>query len=179
MFKPPDVLETRRMLLRRASTSHATEAFHRWTQDPEVTRFLVWRPHGSVDETRAFLGHCEAAWNDGSEFVWFFQEQETGKLMGSISARPDDHGVELGYLTARDWWGRGFMTEAVEAVTAWWLGQENVHRVWATCDVENRASARVLEKAGFTLEGTLRKWDRHPNVSEIPRDSLCFSRVRD
>ena len=66
----------------------------------------------------------------------------------------------------------------VEAVVPWWLSQPGTFRVWATTDVENRASARVLEKAGFELEGTLRRWDVHPNLSSAPRDALCYSRVR-
>jgi RimJ/RimL family protein N-acetyltransferase len=70
------------------------------------------------------------------------------------------------------------MTEAVRAVADWWLEQPAIYRVWAVCDVENRASARVLERAGFELEGTLRRWMIHPNVSDEPRDALCWARVR-
>ena len=70
------------------------------------------------------------------------------------------------------------VVEALQAVAPWWLSQPCTFRVWATTDVENRASARVLEKAGFELEGTLRRWDVHPNLSSAPRDALCYSRVR-
>jgi RimJ/RimL family protein N-acetyltransferase len=107
------------------------------------------------------------------------QDRKSGALLGSLSATPSEHRVELGYLMARDFWGRGFMTEAVEVVTSWWLDSGGAHRVWAVCDVENRASARVLEKAGFMLEGTLRKWSRQPNMGDEPRDVLCFSRIRE
>ena len=70
------------------------------------------------------------------------------------------------------------MGEAVDAVAAWFLSQPAVERVWATCDVENPSSARVLAKAGFELEGTLRRWDVHPNLGEKRRDALCYSRIR-
>jgi RimJ/RimL family protein N-acetyltransferase len=69
------------------------------------------------------------------------------------------------------------MAEAVDAVSTWFLSQSSVERVWATCDVENTASARVLEKAGFELEGTLRHWDVHPNLGGGRRDALCYSRI--
>ncbi|HEV2121292.1 MAG TPA: GNAT family protein, partial [Chloroflexota bacterium] len=64
------------------------------------------------------------------------------------------------------------------APVAWALSEPSVHRVWATCDVENTASRRVLEKLGFELEGTLRRWAVHPNISPMPRDSHCYSRIR-
>ena len=64
-------------------------------------------------------------------------------------------------------------------VVDWWLKQDDVFRVWATCDVDNPASARVLEKAGFEFEGILRKWDEHPNVAPGRRDALCYSRAKD
>ena len=176
---PPDTLETTRFRVRRSSPSDAAAVFERWAQDPEVTRFLVWRPHQGLDETQAFLSQCVSSWDDGSEFVWMVEEKSSGLLVGSLAARPGEHGVNLGYLVARDSWGQGVMTEVLEAIVPWWLEQKGVHRVWATCDVENQASARVLEKTGFLREGTLRRWDYHPNFSEEPRDALCYSRIRD
>lgn len=70
------------------------------------------------------------------------------------------------------------MTEGAAPIVAWALNEADVHRVWATCDADNAASARVLEKLGFGFEGTLRRWAVHPNVSSIPRDSYCYSRVK-
>ncbi len=175
---PPETIETERLRLRRPFEEDAEEIFEAWARDPEVTRYLVWRPHQSVAETRAFLFRCKFRWEEAREFVWVFEERSTGRLVGSLAARPGAHGVDVGYLMARDRWGHGMMTEVLTSVCPWWLSQEGVYRVWATCDVENRASARVLEKACFSLEGTLRRWDRHPNLGEEPRDALCFSRVR-
>lgn len=178
MGTPPETIETVRLLLRRPSEADAAEAFEAWTQDPETTRYLVWLPHDSVEETQAFFSWCDSGWEEGREFVWVFVEKASDRLVGSLAARPGPHGVDLGYLVAREWWGRGFMTEVLDAVVPWWLARDGVFRVWATCDVENLASARVLEKAGFQLEGTLRRWDRHPNLGDEPRDVLCFSRIR-
>ena len=58
------------------------------------------------------------------------------------------------------------------------LGLRPVRRVWATCDVENAGSIRVLEKAGLSLEGTLRRWAVRPNLSPEPRDALVYSKIR-
>jgi ribosomal-protein-alanine N-acetyltransferase len=51
--------------------------------------------------------------------------------------------------------------------------------VWAVCDVDNLASARVLEKAGMGREGRLRRWVLHPNVSAAPRDCWCYAHVKE
>jgi len=67
----------------------------------------------------------------------------------------------------------GYMTEAVAGIIDWALKQESVYRVWAVCDVENLASAQVLEKAGMQREGILRRWTMHPNRSDEPRDCYC------
>jgi len=179
MKPPPERLETDRLVLRRSSTTDAAAVFERWAQDPEVTRSLVWCPHNSIEDTHAFLSRCKTAWVQGEEFVWMMEEKTTGGIVGSLAARPGAHGVSLGYLMARDSWGQGLMTEAVISVAAWWLAQKDIHRVWATCDVENQGSARVLEKAGFFLEGTLLRWEHHPNIGDEPRDALCYSWVRE
>jgi RimJ/RimL family protein N-acetyltransferase len=58
------------------------------------------------------------------------------------------------------------------------MDQPTVYRVWAACDIDNIASARLLESVGMQLEGTLRRWLVHPNVSDSPRDCLCYAIVQ-
>ena len=70
------------------------------------------------------------------------------------------------------------MTEAARVIVDWVLKQEGIYRVWAFCDVENLASARVLEKVGMQKEGVLRRWMIHPNVSDEPRDCYCYAITR-
>jgi RimJ/RimL family protein N-acetyltransferase len=175
---PPDTFQTERLLLRRPEAADAAEIFRRWTQDPEVTRYLVWEPHTSIAESEAHISRCRASWADGTAFVWFLEDRTGGGLVGSVASRLSQRGVNLGYLLARDAWGKGLMVEALTPIVEFWLSQPQVFRVWATCDIENRGSQRVLEKAGFQLEGTLRRWDHHPNLSPDPRDALCYSRVQ-
>ena len=81
-------------------------------------------------------------------------------------------------MLARAYWGRGYMTEALKELIDWALKQKDIYRIWAVCDVDNLASARVMEKAGMQLEGTLRRWSVHPNISPEPRDSHCYAIVK-
>ena len=70
------------------------------------------------------------------------------------------------------------MTEAPRALVDHTLARPSTWRVWAVCDVDNVASARVLENAGMEREGTLRRYIVHPAVSPIPRDVHLYARVR-
>ena len=99
-------------------------------------------------------------------------------LVGSVSLRISDHRGAVGYLVARPFWGNGFATEMVKSVVEWAWTQPQLWRIWAVCDVENPASARVMKKVGMEYEGVLRRWLIHPNVSSEPRDCLCYALVR-
>lgn len=102
-----------------------------------------------------------------------------GAVLGALDLRrPAAHRMEFGYVLARSCWGLGLMPEALGAAVDWALAQEDVFRIGSVCDVENRASARVMEKAGLTREGLLRRWLVHPNMGGEPRDCLIYARTR-
>jgi ribosomal-protein-alanine N-acetyltransferase len=115
---------------------------------------------------------------DGTVLPWVLSEPDDGRPIGMIELRPTGHRAEMGYVLARDHWGRGLMSEAARAVADWALAQPGIFRVWSVTDVDNAASARVLEKAGMQREGLLRRWMMHPGLSPESRDCWCFGRVR-
>src|SRR5919206_1949976 len=83
--------------------------------------------------------------------------------------------AEIGYWLGEEYWGRGIATAAVRAVTEHALTSQDLRRVFALPFAENRASARVLEKAGFALEGVLRS-----SAVKDGRvlDQLLYARIR-
>jgi len=174
----PETIPTDRLVLRRPVERDAIAIFDGYAQDADVVRYLVWPPHRSVDDTRAYLRHTDDGWATGAELTWALTFPGDDRLIGMIAIRPNGHKADLGYVLARTHWGQGLMAEAGRAVVDVAFRDPGVYRVWAVCDVENHASARVLEKIGMTREGVLRRWIVHPNVSPEPRDSLCFSCVR-
>ncbi|HXG52882.1 MAG TPA: GNAT family N-acetyltransferase [candidate division Zixibacteria bacterium] len=178
MESPPDSFQTERLELRKPVMEDAEVIFEAYARDPEVTRYLTWRPNRSVEETREFLRDCLAAWSERRSFHWVIVRRRDRRLMGMVTARVDKHKWELGYVLARPYWGRGYMTEAVKAVVAWAMAQPEIYRVWSVCDVDNPASARVMEKVGMKREGRLLRWSVHPNISPEPRDSYCYSIVK-
>ena len=152
--------------------------FRKYAQDKEVTKFLIWRPHENIHVTGEFILRCIRCWKDEAAFPWVIVRKNDSALVGMIELRIDKSAANLGYVVAREHWGNGYATEATKTVVEWAMRQDSIYRIWATCDVENLASARVLEKAGMQREGILRRFIVHPNISDKPRDSFCYSVVK-
>jgi RimJ/RimL family protein N-acetyltransferase len=178
MAEPPANWETQRLWLKPASRAEAGVAFASYTANPAVSRYMMWRPHRSVADTEAFLCGCEEAWERRSAFSWSLWLKADDSFAGMLAARVKAHAVDIGYVLAPRLWRQGLMSEAVAGLIDWALAQPEIYRVWAVCDVDNVASARLLASVGMQLEGTLHRWLVHPNVGGAPRDCLCFAIVK-
>ena len=174
----PETFETARLLLRAVTVGDVDAIFDGYAQDEEVARYLMWRPHRSRSETRAYVDRCIATPPE-VECTYTLVGREDNIVRGAFALRQRaSHRLDCGYVLARRWWRQGSMTEVLTEVTAWALRQPSVFRIGAVCDVENIGSARVLEKAGFIREGLLRRWLLHPNISDEPRDCYSYAHVR-
>ena len=152
-------LETHRLILRRFRAEDAGDMFGNWASDPEVTRFLTWPAHGSIDVTRMILNDWIPRYEDGGFFSWAIELKETGRAIGNISVVRLEEAIgeaEIGYCLGRTWWGRGIMPEALRAVIAYLFDTVGVNRIMAGHDVNNPKSGRVMEKAGMKEEGVRR-----------------------
>jgi [ribosomal protein S5]-alanine N-acetyltransferase len=177
---PRPIIVTSRLRLRPPELADAEAIFHGYGQDPEVARYVIWRPHGSVADAEAFLRDCIAAWSGSTRFPWVITRESDDTAIGMIDARLDaPHRVTVGYVLARPDWGKGYVTEALAAVIeAFWVSRPEIYRIWAVCDVDNPASARVMEKAGMLYEGRLARYLVHPNISDEPRDAYIYAITR-
>jgi ribosomal-protein-alanine N-acetyltransferase len=174
-MKPPQTLETQRLFLRQPTPEDAVLIFEQYAQDSEVTKYIGWQPHKSVRETDEFIERCISVWANHSAFPYVLICKQNAQLIGMIEIRIDQHKADVGYVLTRSEWGKGYMPEAMQALTNWALEQDKIYRVWAFCDVENPASARVMEKVGMQREGVLKRWFIHPNISKEPRDCYCYA----
>ena len=177
-MRPPDIFETERLVLRPPVADDAQAIFDSFSQDQEVTRFLTWRLHENVQTTEQYVKRCIDAWQSSARFPWAIVLKGKDSPIGIVELRLEDFKAEFGYVLARAYWGQGIMTEAVRGAMDWALSQPEIYRVWAVCDIENVASARVLEKAGMKREGILRRYIIHPNLSDEPRDCYCYAAVK-
>lgn len=170
----PERLETVRLVLRKPLLDDTLAIFEGLAQDPEVTRYRTWRPHEFIEQTKDFLQRCLLAWENQTRFPYMIILKESDEVIGMIDPRIEGSKVGIGYAAARAHWGKGYIPEATRAIIDWAFQQQSIYRVYATTDVENVASRRVLEKVGMQCEGILRKYIIHPNISHIPRDSyMC------
>ncbi len=175
---PPYTFETERLQMRLPISEDADSIFEQYAQDEEVTRYLIWPPHKSIEDTKEFLRRCQTSWSSDSDFPWAIIRKEDNVLIGMVAIRINEHGVNLGYLLGKQFWHQGYMLETLKPIIDWAFSQDKIYRVWAFCDVENSSSANLLEKAGLHREGILRRWIVLPNRSNIPRDCYSYSKTR-
>jgi RimJ/RimL family protein N-acetyltransferase len=176
--KAPETIRTERLVLRVPRLEDAAFIFERYAQDPQVVRYLVWKPHKNIGETETFLKRCLDVWERGESFPYVLRLREADEPIGMLEVHNKGFMVEIGYGLARAYWGQGIMSEALQAAVVWALDQPGIFRVQAICDVENAASARVMEKAGMRREGILRRYVVHPNISAEPRDAYLYAVVK-
>ena len=177
-MKPPERIETERLILRKPRMDDSVAIFAGWTRDTEVTRYLTWRPHERLEQTEEFVRGCLLAWDGQVRFPYSITPREDDSPIGIIDPRVEGHKVGIGYGMVRSHQGHGYMTEATRAIIDWAFQQPGIYRVYATTDVENVASQRVLEKAGMQREGLLQRYIVHPNISDVPRDSYIYAIVK-
>jgi [ribosomal protein S5]-alanine N-acetyltransferase len=175
----PAQITTERLLLRPPSESDAESVFSRYAKDPEVSRYMSWGPHGSIDDTRDYLRRVVSDNAAGTSAGYLIFSRRSNDLLGSVGGRLNAPLITWGYCLARDEWGKGFATEAASAFVAAAREQPSIWRLQAFCDLENARSARVLEKSGLKLEGILRRYMVMPNLGDVPRDMYCYAKVRE
>lgn len=171
----PDRIETERLLLRRPVAGDAEAIFVRYAGDTKVTRYLSWPTHRSTADTRAFLEYSEAEWDRWPAGPYLILSRPDHLLLGSTGLAFETlYRAATGYVLAQDGWGKGYATEALRAMVE--LARSvGVRRLYAICHPDNRASWRVLEKCGFTREGTLRRYTEFPNLAIGPCDVFCYA----
>ena len=157
-------IETERLILRKIRLEDAQAMFNNWASDPEVTKYLTWPTHGSVDETKQIAENWVKGYEQDDFYLWMIELKEISQPIGSISVvNMDDRveKVEIGYCIGRLWWHKGIMSEAVQAVMGFLFDEVGVNRIEARHDPRNPHSGGVMRKCGLKYEGTSRQSDRN------------------
>lgn len=159
-------IETARLVLTRPTAGDAQAIFERYAGDPDVTRYLAWPTHRSVDDTRLFIDFSDAEWNRAPAGPFLIRSKDDGRLLGATGLSFDASGAATtGYLLATDARGRGYATEALQAMVdlARSLG---LSTLGAFCHPDHAPSIRVLEKGGFRREHSA-VIHRFPNLTPV------------
>jgi RimJ/RimL family protein N-acetyltransferase len=135
--------------------------FAAYRSHAEVARYQNWEAPYPPDEGERFVRHMMTRHPDthGEWFQFAVALRADGQLIGDCAARPsadDPSQCEIGFTIAPGYQGRGYATEAARLLVSY-LFARGKHRITASCDARNAASAAVLERLGMRREGHLRQ----------------------
>jgi len=172
--------ETERLILRRFTLDDAEAMFRNWAGDSEVTKYLTWPTHKSVEVSRHVIKDWIAGYESDNMYNWAIELKSIGEPIGSIgTAKVDDNikAVEIGYCIGKQWWNKGYTSEALTRVVRFFIEEVGANRVEARFDPRNIYSGKVMMKAGLKHEGTLRQVIR--NNQGILCDATYYAIVAD
>ena len=175
---PPKHWTTQRLDFRPVTLADAEQIFFTYAGDPVATHFMPFHTQRMLGEAIVFANRCEKSWEDGSAFPWAIRLRADGRFVGVIELRITPPKADFGYILGSAFWGQGYASEAAKALADWVMTQPGIYRLLATCHPENKASARVLQKAGLVEEAALDNWETRPQRDEAAGPSLVFARVR-
>jgi len=153
-------LETERLILRQFVKSDAEAMFRNWVNDAEVTKYLTWQPHGSIDVTRKISISDISKYEDLSRYQWAVVSKSLNEPIGGINVVKIDETCncfEIAYRIGKAWWHQGFASEALSSVIKFLFEQVGANRIAAAHDTRNPNSGKVMLKCGMSYEGTLRQ----------------------
>ena len=153
-------LETERLILRKVTRDDAFVAFDNWTNDLKTARYVVWEPHGIIDNTIQLFEKWEKEYDNPHTYRWIVYVKELEQAIGTIDAvrvSVNQKTAEIGYCYGSKFWGKGYATEALTKVIDYLLNEVGFELIEAKHLVGNPASGRVMEKSGMKYDATLRK----------------------
>ena len=153
-------LQSERLLLREFEHSD-WPALHAYTSDPEVVKYMPFGVNTEA-EARAHIAECLATAAEEPRQIYELAVvlRVENRLIGTATLAlhfRERRNASFSYLFHRDYWGRGYATEAMRRLIDYGFTELQLHRVEDSCDTRNLASARVMEKLGMRREGHLRE----------------------
>ncbi|KAI0498502.1 hypothetical protein KFK09_019390 [Dendrobium nobile] len=146
-----------------------------WASDKHVAANCTWDAYTSKDDLRRFMEE------NVLPSPWFRAIIVNGRPVGAVSLKSFNGADsqcrrEIGYVLAREWWGKGVATAAVRIATEAAMSEiKGLERLEALVEKGNKASQRVLEKVGFQREGLLRNYCWNKGAT---RDMVMYSFIR-
>jgi RimJ/RimL family protein N-acetyltransferase len=170
-----EIVRTERLVLRDLEEGD-WRAVHGYASDREVVRYMDWGPN-TVEDSKSFIQRAISGQKEQprKSYTLAIVLRTRNKLIGSCGIHvpnPNSREGWLGYCFNRQFWGQGYATETGKALLVFGFNQLKFHRIFATCDPSNIASAHVLEKIDMQLEGHLRE---HKLAKGNWRDSLLYA----
>lgn len=154
-----DVIETKRLILR-PLVKDDLPALFALNGDEEVMRYTPHGPWQTPADGEAWFERVKANREKGEAVEFVIVLRDGGRPIGTMCLFRFNEPVgsaEIGYLLVREHWGKGLMKEAVAALVEFGFELMELKRIEAQLDPRNEASAKVLERTGFSREGHQRR----------------------
>jgi [ribosomal protein S5]-alanine N-acetyltransferase len=152
------ILETPRMVLREMTLGDI-DAVLRIRGDYEVTKYNTGKPITTRREAEIIIDSIVSDYRQQLSLRWAMALKTNNRMIGMCGFNYWDHisfKASVGYDLARDYWGQGYMPEALRHILHFGFAEMQLNRIEADCTSLNTASVRVLEKVGFQHEGVQR-----------------------
>ena len=152
VFSNPPTLETKRLFLVKIGQEHAHDMF-RYSSDPDVTKYLTWSCHSSLNQTQRHIKFLEKKYKSGVFNDWGIVEKLSGRMIGTCGFTAFDEKenmAEIGYVLAKDMWGKGYAKESADRVMQFAREVFGLDSFCAKCIEGNNASISVMKKCGLT-----------------------------
>ena len=154
------ILETGRLLLREVELTDL-DGFYRLDSDPEVHRYLGNRPVTDRRQLEEVIGFIRRQYAEFGTARLSVVEKSTGQFIGwcglkfvTETINQHTHYYDLGYRLIRNYWGRGYASEAAAASLQYVFTNLKIPKIYAAAHIENLASNRILTKLGFNFKNT-------------------------
>jgi ribosomal-protein-alanine N-acetyltransferase len=155
-------IETKRLLLRKFILSDAEFVYKNWAKNENVTKYMRWKPHSDVDNTKRILESWISNYSKNDFYQWAIILKEINEPIGSIGVvhqRDDIKMVHIGYCIGGKWWHKGITSEALFSLIKFFFEEIGVNRVESRHDPNNPNSGKVMLKCGMKYEGTMKQAD--------------------
>jgi [ribosomal protein S5]-alanine N-acetyltransferase len=159
LFSVIPIIESERLILRQLTSEDAAD-FFACQSDPDVFRHAGRTEETSLESARHMLNILFKRHQERTMLSWAIVLKEDQRLIGRFQMEAwsdENHRAAVGYLLGKQYWGKGYATEALRAVIAYLFEQTTVNRIDTFAWAENVASTRVMEKAGMRFEGLARQ----------------------
>ena len=157
-----ETLETPRLTLRKFKKEDAADLLE-YGSDSETLKWLIWEGISTIEDATAAI--VNYYWPRSPGF-FAIELKKTGKCIGTIDLRmkPESEKAGFGYVLNRNYWGCGYMTEALRAVLALAFEKLQLNRVESCHYVGNEGSGKVMSKCGMVKEGVGRQQEKIKGV---------------
>jgi ribosomal-protein-alanine N-acetyltransferase len=148
-------MESDRLKLIKINPNHLRDIYT-YASDKETVKFMSWPRHRNLKDTEKFIEMTCELYEEACHYDWAVWYKKDHKVIGTMGLHNRDReldSVEIGYIIAKDYWGRGLVTEGAGRLIKFVFQDMNIKIVRATCHPENMGSERVMQKLGMTFKG--------------------------